>query len=131
MQFKEDQWTVAPREPYIAARKIFLSDGRIISYPDSLLAIVEHYKIGDIVGETTGGTTGNSHRRLVIPGGYRFVWTGMKALKQDGSRHHGIGVAPTVPVRRTLAGIAAKRDEVLEGALQLLDREPSPFLPRR
>jgi len=52
-----------------------------------------------------------------VPGGYRISWTGMKVLKHDGSRHHGVGILPTVPVTRTAAGIAAGRDEVLEAGL--------------
>ena len=47
-------------------------------------------------------------------------WTGMKVLKHDGSQHHGVGIAPTVPVVPTPAGIAAGRDEVLEKAVEVL-----------
>jgi len=39
--------------------------------------------------------------------------------KQDGSRHHGVGILPTVPAARTLAGIAAGRDELLERAVEV------------
>ena len=46
-------------------------------------------------------------------GGYTFLWTGMKVLKHDGLRHHGLGVLPTIPVQRTQAGVAAGVDEVL------------------
>jgi len=42
----------------------------------------------------------------------------MKVLKQDGSRHHGVGISPTIPVSRTRAGIASGRDEMLERAIQ-------------
>ena len=45
-------------------------------------------------------------------------WTGMKVLKHDGSRHHGIGIQPTVPVSRTVAGVAQGRDELLEKAVE-------------
>jgi len=43
----------------------------------------------------------------------------MKVLKHDGSQHHGVGIHPTVPVERTLQGIAAGRDEALERALEV------------
>jgi len=66
-----------------------------------------------IVGEATAGTHGNINP-FTLPGGYNIWWTGMKVLKHDGSRHHGIGILPTVPATRTLAGVAAGRDEVLE-----------------
>lgn len=44
----------------------------------------------------------------------------MKTLREDGSRFHGVGVLPTVPVTRTIKGLAAGRDEVLEKALSLV-----------
>jgi C-terminal processing protease CtpA/Prc len=83
------------------------------------LGIVEHYKFGDIVGSTTAGTNGNINP-FTLPGGYIVSWTGMKVLKHDGSRHHGVGIVPTVPVVPTPAGIAAGKDEVLEKAVEVL-----------
>ena len=38
----------------------------------------------------------------------------MQVVKQDGSRHHGVGILPTIPAAPTIQGIAAGRDEVLE-----------------
>ena len=44
----------------------------------------------------------------------------MKVVKHDGSQHHGIGIAPTVPVTPTAKGIAEGRDEVLEKAVAVM-----------
>jgi hypothetical protein len=44
-------------------------------------------------------------------------------LKHDGSRHHGVGIRPTVPVERTIKGIAAGRDEFLEKAIEIVSAE--------
>ena len=71
------------------------------------------------MGAPTAGTNGNVNP-FVLPGGYSVMWTGMKVLKHDGSQHHGIGILPTVPVRRTIAGIRAGRDEFLEKALEIV-----------
>ncbi len=57
-----------------------------------------------------------------LAGGYSVTWTGMKVLKQDGSRRHGVGIRPTVPASPTQAGVAAGRDEVLERGVALLKR---------
>jgi hypothetical protein len=46
----------------------------------------------------------------------------MKVLQQDGSQHHGVGIAPTVPVTRTLAGVREGQDEVLEAAIRVVTR---------
>jgi len=85
------------------------------------MGIVEFYHLAEIVGGPTAGTNGNVNP-LPLPGGYRVTWTGMKVLKHDGSRHHGVGIAPTVPVSRTLAGVAAGRDEILERAVQIVSK---------
>jgi C-terminal processing protease CtpA/Prc len=55
-----------------------------------------------------------------LPGGYTIRFTGSRVLKPDGSRNQGIGVVPTIRVSRTVAGIAAGRDEVLDKGLEVL-----------
>jgi hypothetical protein len=46
----------------------------------------------------------------------------MKVLKHDSSRHHGVGIRPTVPLSPTAAGIRAGRDEQLEKAIETLEK---------
>src|SRR5207237_2356908 len=115
------EWNLTPKEPYLGAKKIFLTHGGAISYAESTMGIVEAYKLGEIVGETTAGTNGNVNP-FDLPGGYSLSWTGMKVLKHDGSQHHGVGIAATTPVVRTQAGVAAGRDEVLERGIAVLKR---------
>jgi C-terminal processing protease CtpA/Prc len=83
------------------------------------MGIVEHYKLGEIVGSATAGTNGNVIL-FDLPGGYNVLWTGMQVLKHDGSQHHGVGILPTVPIEPTAQGIAAGHDEVLEKAVEVL-----------
>lgn len=112
-------WRMAPKTPALpSSNVVFLTDGRAISYAESIMGIVEAYKLGEIVGDTTAGTNGNVNP-FEVPGGYHISWTGMKVLKHDGSRHHGVGIAPTVKVVPTAAGIAAGRDEVLEKGVEI------------
>ena len=110
------EWNLDPADPLLEAKKAFIIDGRAISYAESCMGIIEAYKLGAIVGAPTAGTNGNINP-FTLPGGYQVSWTGMKVLKHDGSRHHGIGILPTVPVSRTQAGIAAGHDEFLERAV--------------
>jgi C-terminal processing protease CtpA/Prc len=119
MKFERGGWTLHPKQPYLKAKKIFLADARAISYAETCLAIIEYYKLGDIVGGPTAGTNGNINH-FSVPGGFSITWTGMKVLKHDGSQFHGIGILPTVPVSRTLVGVAAGKDEVLDRALDFL-----------
>ena len=85
------------------------------------MSIVEHYKLGDIVGEATSGTNGNADF-VGLPGGYTIRFTGMRELKQDCSRLHGIGILPTIPVARTRAAVIVGRDELLERAIETVQK---------
>ncbi|HEU0298966.1 MAG TPA: S41 family peptidase, partial [Longimicrobium sp.] len=115
------RWELRPAAPYLAAPRVFITDGRAISYAESVMGIVEAYRLGEIVGAPTAGTNGNVNP-FFLPGDYTVSWTGMQVLKHDGSRHHGVGILPTVPVERTRAGVAAGRDELLEKAIEVVGR---------
>jgi hypothetical protein len=117
MKFSFSNWSVTPKEPRLKAKIAFLTDGRAISYAETYMGMVEHYKLGEIVGGPTAGTNGNINP-FTLPGGYRVIWTGMKVLKHDSSQHHGVGIQPTIPVSRTIRGVAEGRDEILERALK-------------
>jgi C-terminal processing protease CtpA/Prc len=122
------RWRLAPKEPRLNATIAFLTDGRAISYAESIMGIVENYKMGEIVGSTTAGTNGNVNP-FTLPGGYSVSWTGMKVLKHDGSQHHGVGIAPTLRVVPTAKGISEGRDEVLERAIGMLKSELALGMP--
>jgi len=119
VEWMTDHWNLQPAEPQLTTNRVFLTDGSAISYAESLMGIVEAYRLGEIVGEPTAGTNGNICL-VDLPLGYRMVFTGMRVLKHDGSRHHGVGIQPTVRVDQTIQGIRDGRDEQLERALALL-----------
>jgi C-terminal processing protease CtpA/Prc len=114
-----DRWQLEPLRPRITAKVVILTDERAISFAETMLAIVEAYKLAEIVGSTTAGTNGNIVR-CTLPGRYDLVWTGLRVLKHDGSEHHGNGVRPTVTINRTLKGVSEGRDEVLERAVEII-----------
>ncbi len=116
----DGRWTIPPLEPRFKGKIVFLAGPGAISYGESLMGIVETYKLGEIVGETTAGTNGNINP-VKLPGGYTAYYTGMKVLKHDESRHHGVGIQPTVPCFRTIKGIAENRDEPLEKAIKIIE----------
>lgn len=113
------RWRVQPALPRWKGKIVFLTGGGAISQAEDIMSMVEHYKLGEIVGETTAGADGNVNI-LRLPGGSSIRWTGMEVLKHDGSQHHLVGIKPTVPAVRTVQGIRAGRDEVLEKALSLM-----------
>jgi C-terminal processing protease CtpA/Prc len=123
--FQKMGWFLDSREPKIKGKVAFITDGRAISYAESVLSFVEHYKLGEIVGQPTAGTNGNVNS-FEVPGGFRIAWTGMKVVKHDGSQHHLIGIRPTVPMKRTIKGILEGRDELLEKALEVVRKKVRP-----
>jgi C-terminal processing protease CtpA/Prc len=121
MEFAFSNWPVLPAYPLLEAKTAYITGGRAISYAETWLGIIEHYKLAAIVGGPTAGTNGNVNS-IGLPGRYTVGWTGMKVLKHDGSRHHGVGIQPTVPAQRTIKGVAAGRDELLERAIDEVSR---------
>lgn len=116
------RWLLEPKEPRLKGKIVFITDARAISFAETFMGIVEFYKLGEIVGQPTAGTNGNINI-FRLPGGFNVMFTGMKVLKHDGSLHHHVGIRPTVPVERTVKGIAEGRDEFLEKALEIIDRQ--------
>ncbi|MEK6755470.1 MAG: S41 family peptidase [Bacteroidota bacterium] len=119
--YQNSGWFLQPQQPRLTAKIAFVVDGRLISYAESFMSFIEHYKLAEIVGEPTAGTNGNVNS-LSLPGGYWISWTGMRVVKHDGSVHHGVGIKPTVPAGRTIAGVRAGRDELLEKAIEIVSR---------
>jgi C-terminal processing protease CtpA/Prc len=73
------------------------------------------------VGSPTAGANGDV-TRFSLPGGIYVSFTGHEVRHSDGRQLQRVGLQPDVAVRPTLAGIRSGRDEVLERALQLLER---------
>lgn len=117
--YRPGSWHLQPRQPHIGGRVAFITDGRAISYAESVMGYVEGYRLGAIVGQPTAGTNGNVNP-FTLPGGFTVVWTGMQVLKHDGSQHHLVGVQPTVPAVRTLRGVREGKDELLDVALEVV-----------
>ncbi|HEY2291805.1 MAG TPA: S41 family peptidase [Thermoanaerobaculia bacterium] len=112
---------VTPKAPRFTGRFAFLIDGRVLSAAESLMGIVEGERLGALVGGPTAGTNG-SMDPFDVAGGHTLRWTGMDIRKKDGSPHHGVGIKPTVPVSRTLAGVIAGRDELLEKGIEVVSQ---------
>ncbi|MFH1884456.1 MAG: S41 family peptidase, partial [Planctomycetota bacterium] len=120
--YREGGWELKPKKPRIKGKVVFLTDARAISAAESYMSFVEHYKLGEIVGQPTAGTNGNVNPFRLL-GGFTVRWTGTKVLKHDGSQHHLIGILPTVPVKRTIKGVIEGRDEFLEKALEIINKQ--------
>jgi C-terminal processing protease CtpA/Prc len=111
-------WQLEAIEPHLTARIIFIVDGRAISYAESYMSFIEHYRLATIIGQPTAGTNGNVNV-IYLPGQYTVSFTGMQVVKHDGSQHHGVGIIPHIFLNRTIKGVKEGRDEFLEKAIEL------------
>jgi len=113
-------WDLKPGTPRLSAKIMFLTDGRAISYAESVLGYVADRKLGTIVGGTTAGANGNV-AMFVLPGGFSVTFTGMRVSGHDGrTPHHLVGIKPDIPIAPTVAGVREGRDEVLDRAVALI-----------
>jgi hypothetical protein len=117
--WSENRWTMEPQTPFIKAKFIVLTSPSDQSSWETLLGIVNYYKIAAFVGDTTAGCNGNINI-IDLLDNYSIRWTGMKVLKQDSSQHHLIGFNPDYPVVRTKEAVLQGRDEYLEKAIEIL-----------
>ena len=112
-------WNLTPVTPYLAARRVFLTDSTAISYAESVMGYVADRRLGTIIGGTTAGTNGDVSN-FTVPGGFSIRFTGVRVTRHDGQTpFHLRGVEPDIPLRPTFAGLRAGRDELLERALSL------------
>jgi len=118
--WRDSGWDLKPAAPRLAGKIVFMTDGRAISYAESVMGYVADRHLGTIVGSATAGTNGNI-ATFTVPGGFTIVFTGMRVTGHDGRAvHHLVGVTPDVPSAPTIAGLRAGRDDVLARAIALI-----------
>ena len=80
---------------------------------------------GTVLGSQTAGADGNT-TRITLPGGLKTLMTGIGVYYPNGRETQGVGLVIDVPVRPTVAGRRAGRDELLDRAIELIMTEPVP-----
>lgn len=119
LKYEKSNWTLEPQKEQITCKKVFLTNANAQSQAETFMGIVEHHKLGEIIGQPTAGCNGNI-TGFPLLGNYYFGFTGMKVLKHDNSQHHLIGIKPTIPITYTEKDILEGRDLELEKALEIL-----------
>jgi C-terminal processing protease CtpA/Prc len=70
-----------------------------------------------VIGSTTAGADGNVSR-IPLPGGLSAMISGIGVFYPDKRPTQRVGIIPDIEVKRTIAGIKAGKDEILEEALR-------------
>jgi hypothetical protein len=114
---------ILPLEPRLKMKVVLLTGGEAVSYAETFTQLFEYYQLAEIVGEPTAGTTGSISICYLL-GGLQTPWTGMSVLKQDKKTPYNArsGVVPKHIVRKTITGVKAGNDELVDYALSVLSR---------
>ena len=75
-----------------------------------------------VIGSTTAGADGNVSN-IPLPGGLRTMISGIGVYYPDGSPTQRIGIVPDVEVHPTIKGIREGRDELIEKAIELIQKK--------
>jgi hypothetical protein len=75
-----------------------------------------------ILGSTTAGADGNISP-FVLPGGITTMISGLGVYYPDGKETQRIGIVPDVEVKPTIKGISEKKDELIEKAIEIINRK--------
>lgn len=121
----EGTWNNAPNElapsgaRHYAKPVVVLISARTYSAAEDFAAVFDIMKRGRIVGEPSGGSTGQP-LSIRLPGGGTARICTKRDTYPDGKEYVGVGVIPQVIAKQTVADFRAGRDTVLEAALKLL-----------
>jgi C-terminal processing protease CtpA/Prc len=80
---------------------------------------------GTLLGSQTAGADGNT-TPITLPGGLKTLMTGIGAYYPSGRETQRVGLLIDVPVRPTVAGLRAGRDELLDRAIEFITAGPAP-----
>jgi C-terminal processing protease CtpA/Prc len=113
-----------PGAPRFAGPVVVLTSPRTYSAAEDFLAAFRGLRRGRVVGEATGGSTGNPVAFALPGGGFARVCS-KHDVGPDGTEFVGVGLRPDVAVPATVADLRAGRDAALAAAVAALaTREP-------
>jgi C-terminal processing protease CtpA/Prc len=75
-----------------------------------------------IIGSQTAGADGNVST-ISLPGGLRTMISGIGIYYPDGTQTQRIGIVPDVKVEPTINGIKQGKDEVLNKAIEIIEKQ--------
>jgi C-terminal processing protease CtpA/Prc len=122
-QTYEGEASVVPPSPtrHYGKPVLVLTSPRTYSAAEDFTLAFDVMKRGRIVGQSTGGSSGQPLIFKLPGGGGGRVCTKRDSYP-DGREFVGVGIAPQVAVEPRIADLRAGRDTVLEAALALLRR---------
>jgi carboxyl-terminal processing protease len=106
---------------YYKGKVILLVDERTISQAEFTCMAIQTAPDVTVIGSQTAGADGNVSS-VIMPGSIYTGFSGIGIYYPDGSETQRIGIVPDIEVKPTLKGIREGRDEVLEQAIEFINK---------
>ncbi|MYN44403.1 hypothetical protein GTP23_04860 [Pseudoduganella sp. FT93W] len=116
------QLMLQPQAPHYGGKVVILVDERSQSQSEYTAMALRASPRALVLGSMTAGADGNVSA-LVLPGGLKTMISGIGVFYPDKRPTQRIGIVPDIVVSPTVAGLRDQRDEVLEAAIRLIERE--------
>lgn len=115
-----EKWDWKPYKNQLYSKPVVvLTSAATYSAAEDFTAAFQTLKLGIVIGEPTGGSTGQPVM-FTLPGGGMGGVCAKRDLFSDGREFIGIGIMPDILVRPSFKGIVAGSDEVLDAAVEYL-----------
>jgi C-terminal processing protease CtpA/Prc len=118
-------WTsttsLIPQQPHYSGTVVVLVDEVSLSQAE-YTAMAFRAAGAIVIGSTTAGADGDVSE-IPLPGGLRTAISGIGVFYPDKKPTQRVGIIPDITVRPTIAGIRSGRDEVLEVAIQQIEKK--------
>lgn len=108
-------------ENYFKGKKIILVNEDTQSHAEFVTMKYRCTPNTIVIGSTTAGADGNVSS-IPLPGGVYTKISGIGVYYPDGTETQRIGIVPDVEVRPTIKGFREGRDEVLEKAIEIIQK---------
>jgi hypothetical protein len=118
LQGRPVQWTIPPKDPLIKGKAVFITVPGVVSYGETCTALIQHHRLGALVGDTTAGCNGGASF-IPLPGGLRVMWTQMRVTKHGGARLYLDGYQPDHRVSLSIAAVLRGEDQYLKKAIEV------------
>jgi C-terminal processing protease CtpA/Prc len=109
-----------PNESYYKGKVIILVNEKTQSSAEFHAMAYRTHPNAIIIGSTTAGADGDVSQ-FFLPGGLRTMISGIGVYYPDGRETQRIGIIPDIEVKPTVEGVRAKRDELMEKALEVIN----------
>jgi C-terminal processing protease CtpA/Prc len=111
-------------EPVYLGPLVVLTSAYTYSAAEDFLVPLRHSGRAILIGQRTGGSTGQP-LKVYLPGGGSLRVCSKRDTFPDGAELVGVGIAPDIEVTRSIRDVVRGRDPVLARAVELLTREGS------